>query len=107
MTAESQKWTFTLEQPSVFVPQQVIFIVNNDDTGRDLIPEIVEKYELEILQQTRLASIDRIMVLCKTDGDVQSIAAQLANETGLYGSQPNYIFSTMSEGDPSALDAVN
>ena len=100
LVAESPLRTFTLGSSSTFVPNQVLFIVDNNEAGLNLIPEITAKYDLEIIEQTELASLKRIMVLCNTVADVRIVSAQLATEPGLYGPQPNYIFFTMAGGDP-------
>lgn len=100
LVGESNEKSFTLGLKSAFVPGQIIFIVDNNASGRELIPQIVDKYKLQILQQTELISINRILVLCTTEGEVLDLSAKLQNEGGLYSSQPNFIFSTLNESDP-------
>ncbi len=84
------------------VPGQIIFLVDSTKEGQSLIQKVTTRYNLQIIRQKTLASLQRLLVTCSTTANVQQLARQLQRETGLYISQPNFIFSTMSQidGDP-------
>ncbi len=100
-----------MPQPvSRFVPGQIVLLVDSNDQGRELLQKLVTRYDLTIVRQQTLASLQRIMVVCSTQEDVRLLNNKLRNEKGLYGSQPNFIFSTMSGKDPlrsmQSIDAL-
>ncbi len=100
LAAESRVLSFTLAPEAAYVPGQVIFLVDDSDSGRDLIAAITARYPLLIVERTNLVSIKRIMVTCSTDGDVALLVEQLRQEDGLRLAQPNFIYQTMNEPDP-------
>ncbi|MBE0585089.1 MAG: hypothetical protein IH612_15180, partial [Desulfofustis sp.] len=100
LAAESREQRFTLTPASVFVPGQVIFLVDNTPAGRELISTITTKYRLSIKEQTDLVSTLHIMVVCSTEADLPQLLQQLEQEDGLLLSQPNFIYNTMNEQDP-------
>ena len=82
------------------VPGQVVFLVDNDKAGLTSLNRVAKKYHLNIGEKTVLKSLNRIMVGCSTAKDATEIAEALKNESGVYNSQPNYIFATMGQKDP-------
>ncbi len=100
LAAESREFSFTLAPETAFVPGHVIFLVDDSGGGRNLIATITARYQLLVTNQTKLASIKRIMVVCSTDGDVGQLVKELRQEDGLRLAQPNFIYHTMNEQDP-------
>lgn len=82
------------------VPGQVIFLVNNDQSGRDALARVAKKYRLAVEEQNPLSSLNRLMVVASARGDVAEIADALKKEAGISNPQPNYVFATMGEKDP-------
>jgi len=99
LAGKSEEQTFTLIKQAAYVPGQILFLVENSEAGRQLIPRITAKYDLKIIEQTDLRAINRILVICSTDLDIIDLSARLKQEDGLYLSQPNFIFDTL-ENDP-------
>ena len=87
-------------QSAAYVPGQVIFLVDNDKGGLASLDRVAQKYKLNIGEKTVLKSLNRIMVVSSTARDAAETAEALANESGVYNSQPNYIFATMGVEDP-------
>ncbi len=100
LVAESGERFVELEKRLAYVPGEIIFVVKMDDTGRRLITEMIDKYNLELVEQTELLSANRILVLCRTEESVLDITARMKLEHGLSIAQPNFIFSTMTGKDP-------
>ena len=82
------------------VPGQVVFLVDNDKAGLAGLDRVAKKYHLEVDEKTVLKSLNRIMVVSSTAKDSAEIAKALKNESGIYNSQPNYVFATMGRQDP-------
>lgn len=82
------------------VPGQIVFLVDNDKAGLASLERVAQKYHLNVGEQTVLKSLNRIMVVASTVKDAEEIAEALKKESGVYNSQPNYIFTTMGEKDP-------
>lgn len=82
------------------VPGQVVFLVDNDKAGLAGLERVARKYHLDVGEKTVLKSLNRIMVVSSTAGDAAEIAEALKKETGVYNSQPNYVFATMGQEDP-------
>ena len=82
------------------VPGQVVFLVDNDKAGLAGLDRVAKKYHLEVDEKTVLKSLNRIMVVSSTAKDAAEIAKALKNESGIYNSQPNYVFATMGRQDP-------
>ncbi len=100
LVAESSENLFILQSVKDYVPGEIIFHVDNTSAARAIIPTIVKKYQLQIVEQTELESTNRIFVLCTASDDIEELSAKLQREDGVHGAQPNYIFSTMNESDP-------
>lgn len=89
------------EQAAVsYVPGQVVFLVDNDKAGLASLDRVARKYHLTVGRKTVLQSLNRIMVVSSTAQDAAAIAEALKKESGVYNSQPNYVFTTMSTSDP-------
>ena len=84
------------QKESPYVPNQIILLVDEDRQGQNLLQELTAKYNLQIVRQKTLFSLHSVMALCTTDGNVEELNKQLQKEQGLYASQPNFLFSTMS-----------
>lgn len=82
------------------VPGQVVFLVDNDKAGLVSIDRVARKYRLDVDEKTVLKSLNRIMVVSSTARDAAEIAEALKKESGVYASQPNYVFATMGKEDP-------
>lgn len=82
------------------VPGQVVFLVDNDKAGLASLDRVAKKYHLNIGEKTVLQSLNRIMVVSSTAKDAAEIAEALKKESGVYNSQPNYVFATMGQEDP-------
>ena len=82
------------------VPGQVVFLVDNDKAGLASLDRVAQKYHLSVGEKTVLKSLNRIMVVSSTAKDAAEIAEALKNESGVYSSQPNYVFATMGRPDP-------
>ncbi len=82
------------------VPGQVVFLVDNDKNGLASLYRITQEYHLNVVEKTVLKSLNRIMVVSATTGDAAEITEALKNESGVYNSQPNYVFVTMGQQDP-------
>jgi subtilisin family serine protease len=82
------------------VPGQVVFLVDNDKAGLASLDRVAKKYHLDVDEKTVLKSLNRIMVVSSTAKDAAKIAEALKNESGVYNSQPNYVFTTMDRQDP-------
>lgn len=82
------------------VAGQVVFLVDNDKAGLAGLDRVAKKYRLDVDEKTVLKSLNRIMVVSATARDAAEIAEALKNESGVYNSQPNYVFATMGRQDP-------
>ena len=82
------------------VPGQVVFLVNNDQSGRDALTRVAKKYRLAVEEQNPLSSLNRLMVVASARGDIAEVADALKKEAGISNPQPNYVFATMGEKDP-------
>lgn len=82
------------------VPGQVVFLVDNDKAGVASLDRVAKKYHLNVSEKTVLSSLNRIMVVSSTAKDAAEIAEALKKESGVYNSQPNYVFKTMGQEDP-------
>ncbi|MCP3889319.1 MAG: S8 family serine peptidase, partial [Desulfobulbaceae bacterium] len=100
LAAESTRKGFSLLDSALYVQGQILFLVDNNDDGKNLIVRLAQQFGLKVLEQNTLVSINRILVVGFTNGNVQSMITQLQKVDGLYNPQPNYIFSTMSDEDP-------
>ncbi|THB79187.1 MAG: hypothetical protein D6B25_02215, partial [Desulfobulbaceae bacterium] len=100
VAAQSTKRNFSLVPKTSYVPGQILFMVDDTEAGRALIATIADKHGLEVVEQTVLKSLQKIMVLCTTNEAVMKTADLLRQEPGLYHSQPNIIFSTLNQSDP-------
>lgn len=100
LTGESDRRRFSLAVKSAYVPGQAIFIVDDNDRGKGHIDRIIAKYNLAVVEQTKLSSLDKIMIVCSTKQKAKTLLAKLQTEEGLYLAQPNFIFSTMAGEDP-------
>ncbi len=93
-----------------YVPGQIVLLVDGNEQGRKLLQKLVARYGLTVVGQQTLASLQRTMVVCETKEDVHLLNRKLQQEKALYGSQPNFIFSTMSGNDPlhsmQSIDAL-
>ncbi len=83
-----------------YVPGQIIFVVEDSDTGRAAIDRIAASYPLQISERFALASLGKIMVICATDADVLALIKTIAQQEQSVLAQPNFIFMTMAESDP-------
>jgi len=88
------------QQAAQHVPGQVVFLVDNDKAGLASLDRVTQKYHLNVGEKTVLKSLNRIMVVSSTARNAAEIAEALNNESGVYNSQPNYIFATMGGKDP-------
>ncbi len=82
------------------VPGQVVFLVDNDKAGLASLERVTKKYHLKVGEKSVLQALNRIMVVSTSTKNAAEITEALKNETGVYNSQPNYVFATMGEQDP-------
>lgn len=82
------------------VPGQVVFLVDNDQTGLATLDRVVKTWRLAVEEKNALASLNRLMVVASSRRDAREIAKALQREAGIYNPQPNYVFSTMGKEDP-------
>ncbi|MFH0781794.1 MAG: S8 family serine peptidase [Pseudomonadota bacterium] len=88
------------QKTAQYVPGQVVFLIDNDKAGLASLDRVAKKYHLNIGEKTVLKSLNRIMVVSSTAKDAAEVAEAIKNESGVYNSQPNYVFATMGEQDP-------
>lgn len=98
--SSKQGATSTLAKPAQHVPGQVVFLIDNDKAGLASLDRVAQKYHLNVGEKTVLKSLNRIMVVSSTTKDAAEVAEALKNESGVYKSQPNYVFKTLSANDP-------
>lgn len=96
----------TRQNVDQYVPGQVVFLVDNDTAGLASLDRVAQKYHLNVGEKTVLKSLNRIMVISSTAEDAAKISEALKNESGVYNSQPNYIFKTMGKKKEDPLSPM-